>query len=78
MRKIPVLLLFFYSNQCSSPCSPLVGFTPEVSEMKTNLKTLYASGGGDGPEAVTAALYAVTEMVSNIIVVLSIVQQNRC
>lgn len=46
--------------------------------MKTNLKTLYASGGGDGPEAVTAALYAVTEMVSNIIVVLSIVQQNRC
>jgi hypothetical protein len=42
-----------------------VGFTPEVSETKTNLKTLYASGGGDGPEAVTAALYAVTEMVSD-------------
>lgn len=40
-----------------------VGFTPEVSEMKTNLKTLYASGGGDGPEAVTAALFALTEMV---------------
>lgn len=38
------------------------GFTPEVSEMKTNLKTLYASGGGDGPEAVTAALHALTEM----------------
>ncbi|UZJ57284.1 hypothetical protein CBS101457_006604 [Exobasidium rhododendri] len=38
------------------------GFTPEVSEMKANLKTLYASGGGDGPEAVTAALHAVTEM----------------
>lgn len=43
----------------------LVGFTPEVSEMKSNLKTLYASGGGDGPEAVTAALFAVTEMVSS-------------
>jgi ribosomal protein S12 methylthiotransferase accessory factor YcaO len=43
----------------------LVGFTPEVSEMKANLKTLYASGGGDGPEAVTAALFAVTEMVSS-------------
>lgn len=34
--------------------------------MKTNLKTLYASGGGDGPEAVTAALHALTEMVSTI------------
>jgi hypothetical protein len=32
--------------------------------MKSFLKTLYASGGGDGPEAVTAALVAVTEMVS--------------
>lgn len=42
----------------------LVGFTPEVSEMKSNLKTLYASGGGDGPEAVTAALFALTQMVS--------------
>lgn len=34
--------------------------------MKTNLKTLYASGGGDGPEAVTAALHAVTEMVGTL------------
>lgn len=39
-----------------------VGFTPEVTEIKANLKTLYASGGGDGPEAVTAALHALTEM----------------
>lgn len=41
-----------------------VGFTTKVSEMKDNLKSLYASGGGDGPEAVTAALKAATEMVS--------------
>lgn len=47
---------------CTSAC--LVGFTPEVTEMKSNLKTLYASGGGDGPEAVTAALFALTQMVS--------------
>lgn len=33
-----------------------------MSEIKANLKTLYASGGGDGPEAVTAAMYALTEM----------------
>ncbi|KZT55455.1 hypothetical protein CALCODRAFT_437201 [Calocera cornea HHB12733] len=32
-------------------------FTSDVSQMKENLKTLYASGGGDGPEAVTAALH---------------------
>ncbi|PWN33782.1 uncharacterized protein FA14DRAFT_180417 [Meira miltonrushii] len=38
------------------------GFTPEVSEMKSNLKTLYASGGGDGPEAVTAALHSLLQM----------------
>lgn len=38
------------------------GFTPEVSEMKANLKTLYASGGGDGPEAVTAALHSLLQM----------------
>lgn len=33
-------------------------FTSDVSKMKESLKTLYASGGGDGPEAVTAAMRA--------------------
>ena len=32
------------------------GFTPEQSVMKKNLDGLIASGGGDGPEAQTAAL----------------------
>ena len=32
------------------------GFTSDISQVHENLKTLYASGGGDGPEAVTAAL----------------------
>jgi hypothetical protein len=31
-------------------------FTSNVREMKDFLKNLYASGGGDGPEAVTAAM----------------------
>lgn len=31
-------------------------FTPSVPQIKDHLHTLYASGGGDGPEAVTAAL----------------------
>ena len=32
------------------------GFSSDISEVHKNLPTLYASGGGDGPEAVTAAL----------------------
>ena len=32
------------------------GFSSDISEVHKNLSTLYASGGGDGPEAVTAAL----------------------
>lgn len=37
-------------------------FTSEVSVIKERLRELYASGGGDGPEAVTAALKAVLDM----------------
>lgn len=33
------------------------GFTSDINQVHENLKTLYASGGGDGPEAVTAALW---------------------
>ncbi|KAF8903138.1 hypothetical protein CPB84DRAFT_1707176 [Gymnopilus junonius] len=32
------------------------GFSSDISQVHKNLSTLYASGGGDGPEAVTAAL----------------------
>lgn len=42
-------------------CFPL---TSDVAVIKGHLKELYASGGGDGPEAVTAALKATLEMVS--------------
>lgn len=31
-------------------------FTSDITQVKEFLKTLYASGGGDGPEAVTAAM----------------------
>jgi hypothetical protein len=31
-------------------------FTSDISKVKEFLKGLYASGGGDGPEAVTAAM----------------------
>jgi len=34
-------------------------FTREIAVMQSNLDTLSAAGGGDGPEAVTAALFAV-------------------
>lgn len=40
-------------------CFPL---TSDVAVIKSHLKELYASGGGDGPEAVTAALKAALEM----------------
>jgi hypothetical protein len=38
------------------------GFTSDIKKVKEHLKTLYASGGGDGPEAVTAALGEALEM----------------
>lgn len=37
-------------------------FTSDVSQVKEFLKTLYASGGGDGPEAVTAAMKEALEL----------------
>ena len=42
--------------QDSSYITKILPFTSNVNEMKTFLKSLYASGGGDGPEAVTAAM----------------------
>lgn len=38
------------------------GFSSDISVMHDNLKTLFASGGGDGPEAVTAALGEALDM----------------
>jgi hypothetical protein len=37
-------------------------FYVDISIMHDNLKTLFASGGGDGPEAVTAALGEALDM----------------
>jgi hypothetical protein len=37
-------------------------FTSDITQVHDNLKTLYASGGGDGPEAVTAGLYEALNM----------------
>ncbi|WFC95160.1 Splicing factor [Malassezia brasiliensis] len=39
------------------------GFTTNVYEMKENLNSLFAAGGGDGPEAATAALKAACDLV---------------
>lgn len=38
------------------------GFSSDISRVQNNLSTLYASGGGDGPEAVTAAMAEVLNM----------------
>ncbi|KAI0643170.1 hypothetical protein C8Q79DRAFT_981920 [Trametes meyenii] len=38
------------------------GFSSDVSEVHRHLSSLYASGGGDGPEAVTAALAEALQM----------------
>lgn len=38
------------------------GFHNKVENVKEALKTLYASGGGDGPEAVTAAMKAALDL----------------
>jgi hypothetical protein len=37
-------------------------FTSDIRQVHDSLKTLYASGGGDGPEAVTAALWETLNM----------------
>ncbi|TIB82847.1 hypothetical protein E3Q08_03240 [Wallemia mellicola] len=37
------------------------GFTHDYDQMRENLKSLYASGGGDGPEAVTIAMKEAVE-----------------
>jgi hypothetical protein len=38
------------------------GFTSDISRMRENLRTLFASGGGDGPEAVSTFVSAVLAM----------------
>ncbi|KAJ3532772.1 hypothetical protein NM688_g7375 [Phlebia brevispora] len=38
------------------------GFTSDISKVERDLSSLYASGGGDGPEAVTAALAEAVNM----------------
>lgn len=38
------------------------GFTADITRMEENLRSLKASGGGDGPEAQTAALAKALDM----------------
>jgi hypothetical protein len=38
------------------------GFSSDISRVHSSLSTLYASGGGDGPEAVTAAMVEALNM----------------
>jgi hypothetical protein len=38
------------------------GFTSDIDQMQKNLSSLVASGGGDGPEAQTAALAAALDL----------------
>lgn len=38
------------------------GFTSDISKVREELSSLYATGGGDGPEAVTAGLYQALTM----------------
>lgn len=38
------------------------GFTSDISKVRQELSSLYATGGGDGPEAVTAGLYQALTM----------------
>ena len=38
------------------------GFTSDISKVRQHLSSLYATGGGDGPEAVTAGLHQALTM----------------
>ncbi|ORY76210.1 hypothetical protein BCR35DRAFT_305836 [Leucosporidium creatinivorum] len=51
-----------YPPQDNSYITKSFEFTSDVSRIKEDLKTLYASGGGDGPEGVTAAMKAALEL----------------
>ncbi|KAM0749996.1 hypothetical protein T439DRAFT_326872 [Meredithblackwellia eburnea MCA 4105] len=51
-----------YPPQDNSYITNSYEFTSDVGEVKENLKKQYASGGGDGPEAVTAAMKATLEL----------------
>jgi hypothetical protein len=57
-----VCVLFSASTAPLLTLDAVGGFTTSVEVIKQNLSTLYASGGGDGPEAVTAALKAACDL----------------
>jgi len=50
--------------QDSSYITKVFDFTDDTAEMKRYVDTMSASGGGDGPEAVTAAMYDTLHKVS--------------
>ncbi|BGP74002.1 hypothetical protein NBRC10513v2_007424 [Rhodotorula toruloides] len=51
-----------YPPQDNSYVTKSFPFTSSVPTMKEQLKSLYASGGGDGPEAVTAGIRAALDL----------------
>ena len=51
-----------YPPQDNSYVTKSFAFTSSVANVKEHLKTLYASGGGDGPEGVTAGMKAALEL----------------
>jgi len=51
-----------YPPQDNSYVTKSFPFDSSVQNVKEHLKTLYASGGGDGPEGVTAGMKAALEL----------------
>ncbi|KAK4056463.1 hypothetical protein OIO90_002606 [Microbotryomycetes sp. JL221] len=60
--KVGLIAYRDYPPQDNSYITKSFEFTSDVESVKANLSALHASGGGDGPEAVTAAMKAALEL----------------
>lgn len=60
--KIGLVAYRDHPPQDNSYITKVFDFTSDVETVKANLSSLHASGGGDGPEAVTAAMKAALEL----------------
>ncbi|KAK4051642.1 hypothetical protein OIV83_002782 [Microbotryomycetes sp. JL201] len=60
--KVGLIAYRDYPPQDNSYITKSFDFTSDVELVKANLSALHASGGGDGPEAVTAAMKAALEL----------------
>ncbi|KAM0789687.1 hypothetical protein ACM66B_006547 [Microbotryomycetes sp. NB124-2] len=60
--KVGLIAYRDYPPQDNSYITKSFEFTSDVELVKANLSSLHASGGGDGPEAVTAAMKAALEL----------------